>query len=60
MLTAMQIGRRIPWVIMGLVLVGGLLHFFGPAELERNELIVIGASIVALICFQVWFGRRGV
>jgi hypothetical protein len=47
-------------VIMGLILAGGLLHFFGPAELERDELIVIGALIVGLICFQVWLRRRGV
>ena len=60
MLTVTQIARRIPWVIMGLILVGGLLHFFGPAELESGELIVIGALIVALICFQVWLRRRGV
>jgi len=60
MLTVMQIARRIPWVIMGLILVGGLLHLFGPAELERDELIVIGALIVGLICFQVSFRRRGV
>jgi hypothetical protein len=55
MLTVTQIARRIPWLIMGLILVGGLLHLFGPAEL-----IVIGALIVALICFQVWLRRRGV
>ena len=42
MLTVTQIARRIPWLIMGLILVGGLLHLFGPAELERGELIVIG------------------
>jgi hypothetical protein len=60
MLTVTQIARRIPWLIMGLILVGGLLHLFGPAELERGELIVIGALIVALICFQVWLRRRGV
>ena len=56
----MQIARRIPWLIMGLILAGALLHFFGPAELERDELIVIGALIVGLICFQVWLRRRGV
>ena len=60
MLTVTQIARRIPWLIMGLILVGGLFHLFGPAELERGELIVIGALIVALICFQVWLRRRGV
>ena len=60
MLTAMQIARRIPWVIMGLILLGALLHFFGPAELEISELIVIGALIIGLIWFQVWLRRRGV
>ena len=60
MLTVMQIARRIPWIVMGLILAAGLLHFFGPAELERAELIVIGALIVGLICFQVWLRRRGV
>ena len=60
MLTVTQIARRIPWVIMGLILLGGLLHFFGPAELENDELIVIGVLIVALICFQVWLRRRSV
>ena len=48
MLTAMQIARRIPWLIMGLILLGGLLHFFGPAELESDQLIVISALIVAI------------
>jgi hypothetical protein len=60
MLTVTQIARRIPWLIMGLILVGGLFHLFGPAEMERGELIVIGALIVALICFQVWLRRGGV
>ena len=60
MLTAMQIARRIPWVIMGLILLGALLHFFGPAELEISELIVIVALIIGLIWFQVWLRRRGV
>jgi hypothetical protein len=44
----------------GSTLAGGLLHFFGPSALERDELIVIGALIVGLNCFQVWLRRRGV
>ena len=57
MLTVRQIARRIPWLIMGLILVGALLHFFGPAELERDELIVIGLLILVLIVFRVWLRR---
>ena len=45
MLTVTQIARRIPWLIMGLILVGGLLHLFGPAELERGELEHISAEL---------------
>jgi len=52
MLTVIQTARLVPWVIMGLILLGGLLHFFGPAELETGELIVIGALIIGLIWFQ--------
>jgi hypothetical protein len=33
MLTVMQIARRIPWLIMGLILVAGLLHLFGRVNL---------------------------
>jgi len=60
MLTITQTARLIPWVIMGLILLGGFLHFFGPAELETGELIVIGSLIIGLIWFQVWLRRRGV
>jgi hypothetical protein len=37
------------WVIAGLILLGVLLYFFGPAALRTDELIVIGLMIVALI-----------
>ena len=60
MLTARQANRLIPWVIVGLIVLGALLHFFGPAELETDELIVIGLLIIGLIWFQVWLRRRGV
>jgi hypothetical protein len=59
MLTVTQIARLIPWVIIGLIVLGALLHLFGPAELENDELVVIGALIIGLIWFQVWLHRRG-
>ncbi len=42
---------------MALIVVAILLHFFGPAELETDELIVIGLLILALIGFRVWLRR---
>lgn len=59
MMTVTQAIRVIPWVIVGLIVLGALLHFFGPAELETDELIVIGLLIIGLIWFQVWLRRRG-
>jgi hypothetical protein len=53
-MTAAQTGRLVPWTVFGLIVVAILLHFFGPAKLETDELIVIGALIVALIGFRVW------
>jgi Co/Zn/Cd efflux system component len=54
MLTVRQASRLIPWVIVGLIVFGALLHFFGPAELETDELIVIGLLILVLVGFRVW------
>jgi len=52
-----QTSRLIDWAIVGLVVLGVLLHFFGPAELQTDELIVIGLLILALIVFRVWLRR---
>jgi hypothetical protein len=41
MMTVEQTSRVLPWAIAGLVVLGVLLHFFGPAELETDELIII-------------------
>jgi hypothetical protein len=57
--TPTQTTRLIPWVIVGLIALGALLHLFGPAELENDELVVIGILIIGLIWFQVWLRRRG-
>jgi hypothetical protein len=47
-------GRFVPWTVLALILIAILLHFFGPAELERDELIALGGAIVALIGFRLW------
>jgi hypothetical protein len=57
MQTMTQATRLIPWVIVGLIVLGILLHFFGPAALETDELIVIGLLILVLIVFRVWLYR---
>jgi hypothetical protein len=57
MMTVAQTSRLLPWTIAGLIVLGILLHFFGPAELERDELIVIGLLILVLIVFRVWLHR---
>lgn len=54
MMTAVQTGRFVPWTVVVLFIIAILLHFFGPAELETDELIVIGALIVALLGFRIW------
>jgi len=56
-MTVAQTSRLLPWTIAGLIVLGILLHFFGPAELERDELIVIGLLILVLIVFRVWLHR---
>jgi hypothetical protein len=52
-----QTTRLIPWTIAGLIVLGIFLHFFGPAALEIDELIVIGLLILVLVVFQVWLYR---
>jgi len=56
-MTVAQTIRLLPWTIAGLIVLGILLHFFGPAELERDGLIVIGLLILVLIVFRVWLRR---
>ncbi len=55
----MQTTRLITWVIVGLVVLANVLHWFGPAMLRTEELVVIGLLIIGLISFQVWLRRRG-
>ena len=58
MITAAQTRRLVLWTVVALIIVALLLHFFGPAELETDELIVIAAVIFALIGFRVWLRRN--
>jgi hypothetical protein len=57
MMTLAQTSRLLPWTIAGLIVLGILLHFFGPAALETDELIVIGLLILVLVVFRVWLHR---
>jgi hypothetical protein len=59
MMTVPQATRLIAWVIIGLIGLGVLLYFFGPAALRTDEIIIIGVLILGLIWFQVWLRRRG-
>jgi hypothetical protein len=54
MQTMKQATRLIPWVTVGLIVLGIVLHFFGPAALETDELIIIGLLILVLVVFRVW------
>jgi hypothetical protein len=36
-MTVTQTTRWVPWVIIGLIVLGALLHLFGPAELENDD-----------------------
>ena len=53
MMTVAQTARLLRWVIGGLILLGVLLYFFGPASLRTDEAIVVGLMIAALIWLQV-------
>jgi hypothetical protein len=53
MMTVAQTARLLRWVIAGLILLGVLLYFFGPAALRTDEVIVIGLMLVVLIWLQV-------
>jgi hypothetical protein len=57
MMTVMQASYLIDWVIVGLIAIGGLLYFLGPASLRTDEVIVIGLMILALIGFQIGLRR---
>ena len=59
MMTVVQTARLLRWVIAGLILLGALLYFFGPAALRTDEAIVIGLMIVALIWLQARLRQHG-
>jgi hypothetical protein len=53
MMTVTQTTRLLAWLIVGLIAAGMLLHFFGPAAMEREEIIVIGLLVLGLIVFLI-------
>jgi len=57
MMSVSQASHLIDWVIAGLIVIGGLLYFFGPASLRTHEVIVVGLIILALIGFQIGLRR---
>jgi hypothetical protein len=57
MMTVRQASHLIDWVIDGLIVIGGLLYFFGPASLRTDKVIIIGLIILALIGLQVGLRR---
>jgi len=58
MMTVTQTARLLRLVIAGLILLGVLLYFFGPAALRTDEVIVVGLVVVVLIWLQVWLRRH--
>ena len=59
MMTTTQTTRLLAWVIVGLIVVGMLLYFFGPAEMRTVELFAVCFVILGLICLLVWLRWRG-
>jgi hypothetical protein len=57
MMTVRQASHLIDWVIASLIVMGGLLYFFGPTGLRTDEVVVIGLMILALIGFQIGLRR---
>jgi hypothetical protein len=58
MMTVIQTARLLRWVIAGLILLGVLLYFFGPAALRIDEVIVVGLMMAGLIWLEVWLRRQ--
>src|SRR6516165_7975537 len=59
MMIVRQASYLIDWVIVGLIVIGGLFYFFGPRSLRTDEVIVVGLMILALIGFQIGLRRYG-
>ena len=57
MMIVRQASYLIDWVIVGLIVIGGLFYFFGPRSLRTDEVIVVGLMILALIGFQIGLRR---
>ena len=57
MMTVERTSHLIDWAIAGLIVIGGLLYFFGPVALRTDDVIAVGLVILALIGFRIGLRR---
>jgi hypothetical protein len=52
-----QTNHLINWAIAGLIVIGGLLYFFGPVVLRTDDVIAVGLVILVLIGIRLGLRR---
>ena len=56
-MTAREASQLVDWVVVALIVIGGLFYFFGPRSLRTDEVVVVGLMVLALIGFQIGLRR---